>query len=481
MLHVEAKQRVTHVRREQVGTFNSRLARRWERKYRIVVRKELRLEMREAADRVEAGRAYRDLQPRWQERLVEVQRPLAIEVAAAGYRTAQDMFGPGKSGAALLEGKQVVPGFGDRGEMIALKVQPNVDRWLKGTTKSITGTSLDRLTVIVDRGRLENKTVGEIATDIRVGIPGMTKHRAELISRSATMWLINDGLEQSFLDMGIKVKEWLAGKDDLTCQWCRPMDGVRQTCGKEWFGADAQLIGDKGSPLITGPLGVSNPPLHPQCRCTLIPVVPDTPVRPRQAPDKPVEPKPDQPSVAATAYRTFATNKKAKRWADKAFKEWKEGLSDAEQEALWRYQGSVYDRINGTLRSGKRATGRLKEVIDLGDSAIAKGIVRENVTVYRGFSNPDIVKNWTRLEGKIITDKGFTSTSLYKDTAEYFRRQSKGVLAEIRVPEGARGAWIGALGDASEGEFLLPRGSKFKVTETFTKNKVKNVVLELIL
>jgi len=277
MLHVEAKKRVTHLRREQVGTFNSRLARRWERRYRIVVRKELRLEMREAAARVDAGSPYQDLRPRWQERLAKVQRPIAVEVAAAGYKTTEDMFGPGKSGAALLEGKQVVPGFGERGEMIAAKVRPNVDRWLTSTTKAMSQTTLDRVTVIVDRGRMENKTVGEIAMDIRTQTPEYTKHRGELIARSATIWNLNEGVELAYGDMGIKAKEWLTTKDELTCPWCRPMDGTRIAVGKAYFEAGAELIGDEGKPLVMGGQNINHPPLHPQC------VVGETPVF---APDK---------------------------------------------------------------------------------------------------------------------------------------------------------------------------------------------------
>ena len=70
------------------------------------------------------------------------------------------------------------------------------------------------------------------------------------------------------------VKEWLVTKDDRTCWACWPMQGKIVDLDKNFFNqGDSVTFGD-GDSKITMKLDyedVGAPPLHPNCRCVLVP------------------------------------------------------------------------------------------------------------------------------------------------------------------------------------------------------------------
>lgn len=105
-----------------------------------------------------------------------------------------------------------------------------------------------------------------------------TGYRATRIARSEVLRATNFATEQAYIQSGVvKKKEWLTAKDERVCPWCGPMDG--KTIGvKEVFFEEGDKIKGKNEngktvTMTVGVDDVSHPPLHPNCRCTLIPIV----------------------------------------------------------------------------------------------------------------------------------------------------------------------------------------------------------------
>lgn len=131
------------------------------------------------------------------------------------------------------------------------------------------GTELDKMLVRIRRAldqsvsRGENLTVAfrrvreavGVQTDRRQGF-GMNFHKIQTLTRTYMMSAANAGalaLYQHNADIVPEV-EWLAAKDERVCPICQRLDGTR------W------PLGDPA--LRTPPMDS-----HPNCRCTLIPVV----------------------------------------------------------------------------------------------------------------------------------------------------------------------------------------------------------------
>lgn len=148
-------------------------------------------------------------------------------------------------------------------------------------------------------------------------------------------------------------------------------------------------------------------------------------------------------------------------------------LSGMELSTATSYTGSVYKTINRHLRMGEAANTTILQHITNLDSAVAKTAAKKDMVVLRGITK-DAVSTWMQKNGlteikvgSTIIDHGFVSTTRKASTAADFAGHSTsvGFGLKIRVPEGAKILPLKSISNfAHEDEFLLPRGSKFKIT-----------------
>ncbi len=98
---------------------------------------------------------------------------------------------------------------------------------------------------------------------------GMEEYRAERIARSETIRATNFAAEEAWVDSGVvEAKEWVAFRDERTDDECIDMDGKIIPLGDKFFDK-----GDKMGNLNFDYENIQHPPLHVNCRCTLVPVV----------------------------------------------------------------------------------------------------------------------------------------------------------------------------------------------------------------
>ena len=170
-----------------------------------------------------------------------------------------------------------------------------------------------------------------------------------------------------------------------------------------------------------------------------------------------------------------------------AFGSWSNSLTMDEQASIGNYSGDGYSGINGLLR--KQMTEKMVDAWDanerLGvrdmvknlDSAIGRFELKDPIRVYRTCEK-DVLESLKTQPGAIFRDNGYVSTSaLSKKVA------SGNVVMEIDVPPGTgHGAWINPLSGAEdeEYEFLMPRGSEFKVLGVSERDGDTVVHLEFI-
>lgn len=147
-------------------------------------------------------------------------------------------------------------------------------------------------------------------------------------------------------------------------------------------------------------------------------------------------------------------------------------LTSAEKMASTKYTGTVYSAINGHLRTGNYINEEYGSYIPKIDSAIKKSVALEDMVVVRGVRREAVQKwlvknNLSNLkEGSTIIDYGFVSTTRKAGVAANFggNSTSQGFGLKIRVPKGSNILPLKTISQyAHEDEFLLPRGSAFKI------------------
>ena len=141
-------------------------------------------------------------------------------------------------------------------------------------------------------------------------------------------------------------------------------------------------------------------------------------------------------------------------------------LTDEELEALQDYTGSGYLRVNDCLRGDDDSDDAVERTIAALDSAIAKAISSEDMTVYRGYDTrvASYLSNHVLKLGSVVTEPAFTSTSRTEIRARAFAEWPDGLVVRIKIPAGSNALDVSPYSvNPDEDEILLPRGSSLKV------------------
>ena len=120
---------------------------------------------------------------------------------------------------------------------------------VKNNIASLTADAQKKVTQALIDGANEGKGMKAMAKDISEAT-GMERNRASLIARTETMRANVSTSVDRFKQLGVQKVEWLVADDDRLCDECSDLDG-------EVFDIDDH----------------PDCPLHPQCRCVLIPHV----------------------------------------------------------------------------------------------------------------------------------------------------------------------------------------------------------------
>ena len=177
---------------------------------------------------------------------------------------------------------------------------------------------------------------------------------------------------------------------------------------------------------------------------------------------------------------TFSTGKEADEYFSVGkqggmFPDWERTATGEERDATNFYTSMSYWEINGYLRKGTldEASEKIQNAVKNIDSAVKKFNLKDDIIVYRGGSAKLIggaitVDQIKAKVGKVFRDDGITSTSVTKDKA-----YNKGVIYEIKVPKGrGRGIYVEPITDFhGEYEFMMGRGTNFKITGAYSDDK----------
>jgi HK97 family phage portal protein len=158
---------------------------------------------------------------------------------------------------------------------------PNVLRALDERSVQIRSVSTtvqreirDDIQASINEGESRSQTIRAVRDNFDA------RSKADRVVRTETIWAHNEGTvlawEQSGVVSGVK---WNTATDDRRCPYCRSMDGKVKTLGGTWFekGTSLTVLSDAGkdTTLKFGYESIKHPPLHPNCRCQLIPIIID--------------------------------------------------------------------------------------------------------------------------------------------------------------------------------------------------------------
>ncbi len=266
---------------------------RWVPRYRAAIQRVLNRQVRQVARESLVAIPNPDRHvTQWAEELAREKKRWVYAIVLEGYELAGlevERLSEGKSAGDPRGKADPIPipdasvelGREAGGEFLLRGDFDSIDRWVDTTSLGEAQTSARKLERIwKDAVASRDPVTGAAWTADQIGKQilrrGLTLnvHRADMLAKTGAIWSMNEGAQQRYRAAGVKAEEWLTTKDDARCPYCKGMDGVVVRTGDPFWPAGSEY----GNPEIVDrslklPYEVQHPPLHPRCRCSLIPVV----------------------------------------------------------------------------------------------------------------------------------------------------------------------------------------------------------------
>ena len=261
---------------------------------------------------------------------------------------------------------------------------------------------------------------------------------------------------QNYQQYGVERVEWSGA---MPCDICAPNEG--------------QVV-ETGQPFNSGD---TEPPVHPNCRCAVLPVINEEfygePTEGGMNLLPPLEGAAEEATREEAAPETTErrlTAKELKALGNEQAIQIGE-LSFDDSRALHAYKGIDYMTINSYLRKGESSVAAVEDrqflenrVTRIQNTIQATQPIKESFITYRGITGDFANQIWESSPGSVFQDNGFASTTTSKVTAREFGGKTQ---LHIINPVGTKGLAIEEViqveKNLKEYEWLLPAGSKFKI------------------
>jgi HK97 family phage portal protein len=137
-------------------------------------------------------------------------------------------------------------------------------------TSETTKQDLER--ILRDWSASEEATTSNLKRSLRDYFGSAEKSRSEAIARTELSRSANWSTVEVYKRSGVVGKQWLTARDEKTCEFCGEMDGKIVKISNNYWDEGETMIGREGGMFAFSFESVGQPPLHPNCRCTVIPI-----------------------------------------------------------------------------------------------------------------------------------------------------------------------------------------------------------------
>lgn len=139
--------------------------------------------------------------------------------------------------------------------------------------KSMNRTTKNDLRRILSEGIAEGVSTPQLAKLIEDMFGDANRVRALRIARTEVIKAGNRGALEAYRQSNVVIgKEWFTALDERVCEWCGPLHGKIKALNTNFFHQGETYLGKEGGTLNLDYSDIGEPPLHPSCRCTLIPI-----------------------------------------------------------------------------------------------------------------------------------------------------------------------------------------------------------------
>lgn len=141
----------------------------------------------------------------------------------------------------------------------------------RGSIKSIASATEGEVRELLSEGIGNGESRSQLIKRVRDNFDA--RFKADRVVRTESIWAHNEGTMQAWKQSGVvSAKKWDTVIDDRNCPYCAAMDGKIVDIDGNFHekGSEMEVNGSK---LRFNYEDVKHPPLHPNCRCQIIPIL----------------------------------------------------------------------------------------------------------------------------------------------------------------------------------------------------------------
>lgn len=249
-------------------------AERHEEKYHSIISQELRRQERTVLAHLDAA-----------EKAVQKISPSDIDKILFDVNTetkiTADLVLPFVSELMLGLGDDVLTSLGLKEQVFDITTESMKEfmrgRAVKGIKSMTKGTRAELRSVLTEAVR-EQLSIPETARKIKGVFDLADTTRAKRLARTEVLKASNRATLEAYKQSNVVVgKQWLTAMDERECEWCMRFDPqggrpVVVSLESDFVDKGTDFTGSNGGTLHVDFDAIDTPPLHPNCRCTIVPV-----------------------------------------------------------------------------------------------------------------------------------------------------------------------------------------------------------------
>lgn len=220
---------------------------------------------------------------RFEEAIAESQKPVKEAIKKNTYAAVEESYNLTEAENQMMKEAHRVSPSGNGGEDPEIGITIDKDNFFTRVDVSQIDKHIDTVASNATRARQadiqsifqnalkDGRSITEVAREVRsLGIHS-SRRWAERIARTESAWAHNRGVMENYSKNGVTKLYWYVTPDDALCDFCQQFDGkVVETL--QPFAVEGEQVSDGGDKeLSPQPMNVTHPPLHPNCRCTILP------------------------------------------------------------------------------------------------------------------------------------------------------------------------------------------------------------------
>ncbi len=185
-----------------------------------------------------------------------------------------DALTPIMAGLYKQEGEIAAAAFGKVGiNILEIPAAKNaLDQAIELLSQSYNQTTLDELKVKLAESLASGEGLTQAADRVSAIYDIADTTRALRVATTETFRIAGEAQKQGWIESKVvKTLVWRAFDDDLTCEFCKEMDGKEVDISDNFLDKGDQLKGTDGGTLDIDYADISAGALHPNCRCGIQP------------------------------------------------------------------------------------------------------------------------------------------------------------------------------------------------------------------